>query len=75
MMPEKLDLTLSDLSPGMVQEAVERCRALPFGSVRGHEADATALPFDDGSFDAVIAMHMLYHVKDPAKGSPRCIAC
>ena len=35
MVPEKLDLTLSDLSPGMVQEAVERCRALPFGSVRG----------------------------------------
>ena len=68
MLPEKLDLTLSDLSPGMVREAVERCEALPFGSVRGHEADATALPFDDGSFDAVIAMHMLYHLKDPAKG-------
>ena len=68
MMLEKLDLTLSDLSPGMVQEAVERCRALPFGSVRGLATDATALPFDDGTFDAVIAMHMLYHVKDPAKG-------
>ena len=68
MLPEKLDLTLSDLSPGMVREAVERCQALPFGSVRGLEADATGLPFDDGSFDAVIAMHMLYHLKDPAKG-------
>jgi ubiquinone/menaquinone biosynthesis C-methylase UbiE len=68
MVPEKLDLTPSDLSPGMVRETVERCRALPFGSVRGLAADATALPFDDGSFDAVIAMHMLYHLKDPAKG-------
>ena len=68
MVPEKLDLTLSDLSPGMVREAVERCRALPFGSVRGLATDATALPFDDGTFDAVIAMHMLYHLKDPAKG-------
>ncbi len=67
-MPEKLDLTLSDLSPGMVREAVERCQALPFGLVRGQEADATTLPFDDGSFDAVIAMHMLYHLQDPARG-------
>jgi SAM-dependent methyltransferase len=66
--PEKLDLTLADLSPGMVQEAVERCRTLPFGSVRGQQADASVLPFEEGSFDAVIAMHMLYHLPDPAKG-------
>lgn len=67
-LPENLDLTLSDLSPGMVQEAVERCQALPFGSVRGQQADAGALPFEDSSFDAVIAMHMLYHLPDPAAG-------
>jgi len=67
-MPEKVDLALCDLSPGMVREAVDRCQSLPFGSVRGHEAEATALPFEDGSFDAVIAMHMLYHLADPAKG-------
>jgi SAM-dependent methyltransferase len=66
LLPEKLDLTLSDLSPGMVQEAVERCQGLAFGSVRGRRADAAHLPFADGAFDAVIAMHMLYHVKDPA---------
>ncbi len=66
--PERLDLTLVDLSPGMVQEAVERCRTLPFGSVRGQRSDASALPFEEGSFDAVIAMHMLYHLPDPAKG-------
>jgi SAM-dependent methyltransferase len=68
MLPEKIDLTLSDLSPGMVREAVERCQGLPFGSVRGREAEATVLPFEDDSFDTVIAMHMLYHVADPAKG-------
>jgi ubiquinone/menaquinone biosynthesis C-methylase UbiE len=67
-LPEGLDLTLADLSPGMVQEAVERCQALPFGSVQGRQADASAIPFEDGSFDAVIAMHMLYHLSDPAKG-------
>ena len=68
LLPEKLDLTLSDLSPGMVQEAMERCRALPFEQVRGRQADATALPFEDSSFDAVVAMHMLYHVASPAAG-------
>jgi ubiquinone/menaquinone biosynthesis C-methylase UbiE len=67
-LPEKLELTLSDLSPGMVQEAVERCQPLPFGAVRGQQADATALPFEEGSFDALVAMHMLYHLPDPAKG-------
>ncbi|WP_105385907.1 class I SAM-dependent methyltransferase [Neorhizobium alkalisoli] len=62
--PENLHLTLADQSSGMVAEAVERCSALPFGSVTGRQADAAALPFEDASFDAVIAMHMLYHLAD-----------
>ncbi|EIM26233.1 methylase involved in ubiquinone/menaquinone biosynthesis [Microvirga lotononidis] len=65
---EALDLTLADLSPGMVEEAAQRCKPLTFRSVQGQQADASVLPFDDGSFDAVIAMHMLYHLPDPAKG-------
>ncbi len=52
----------------MVQEAVDRCRLLPFRSVLGQQADASILPFEDGSFDAVIAMHMFYHLPDPAAG-------
>jgi len=68
MLPDRLALTLADQSPGMVEEATGRCRPLPFGSVAGRQADAAALPFDDGSFDAVVAMHMLYHVADPAAG-------
>lgn len=67
-LPQNLNLTISDLSPGMVQEAVERCRPLSFASVMGQQADAAALPFEDDSFDAVIAMHMLYHLPDPSKG-------
>ncbi|MBA1347856.1 class I SAM-dependent methyltransferase [Rhizobium sp. WYCCWR 11146] len=68
LLPTDFDLTLADLSPGMVDEAVARCSALPFGSVRGCQADAVALPFEDDAFDAVIAMHMLYHLPDPAAG-------
>jgi SAM-dependent methyltransferase len=67
-LPANIDLTLSDLSPGMVEEAVKRCQALPFGSVRGRQADAAALPVDDGEFDAVVCMHMLYHLADRAAG-------
>lgn len=67
-LPDQLALTLADQSPGMVEEATGRCRPLPFGSVAGRQADAAALPFDDGSFNAVVAMHMLYHVTDPAAG-------
>ncbi len=66
--PENLDLTLADQSTGMVEEALARCTPLPFGSVTGRQAEAAALPFEDDSFDVVMAMHMLYHVADPAAG-------
>lgn len=62
--PEGVHLTLADQSSGMVEEALTRCNTLPFASVIGQQADAVALPFDDASFDLVIAMHMLYHIAD-----------
>lgn len=64
--PPGLHLTLADQSEGMVKEARERCAPLGFASVTGQQADVTALPFPDGSFDVVVAMHMLYHVTDQA---------
>ncbi|KQN72559.1 class I SAM-dependent methyltransferase [Devosia sp. Leaf64] len=66
VLPEGLDVTLFDQSPGMVAEAETRCRALPFASISTQVGDAASLPFADESFDALIAMHMLYHVKDQA---------
>jgi SAM-dependent methyltransferase len=66
-LPPKLDLTLSDQSAGMVAEAVQRCTPLPLAAVRGQQADAASLPFAEGSFAAVVAMHMLYHVPDQAQ--------
>jgi len=64
--PQDLDLTLSDLSPGMVEEAVGRVRDLG-RRASGLPADAAALPFDGASFDIVLAMHMLYHLPEPAR--------
>jgi ubiquinone/menaquinone biosynthesis C-methylase UbiE len=54
-------LLLSDLSPGMLRVALERV------GVPGMVADAAALPLPDACLDAVIANHMLYHVRDRAR--------
>jgi ubiquinone/menaquinone biosynthesis C-methylase UbiE len=61
-MPEGVHLTLVDRSAGMLLEAVE---ALSANGSFGVRADAMALPFLDKSFDAAIAMHMLYHAPEP----------
>lgn len=52
---------LTDFSAGMLQEARRNLADVP------HEfayigADAQAIPFEAGVFDAVVANHMLYHV-------------
>ena len=60
--PPGWQITLSDFSPGMLEQArANLAGARPFGF---QQADAQALPFADASFDAAIANHMLYHVPD-----------
>jgi SAM-dependent methyltransferase len=66
--PRSLSLTLTDLSPGMVELAVERARANGFTDVTGRECDVQDLPYPDDTFDLVVANHMLYHVPDPDRG-------
>jgi SAM-dependent methyltransferase len=65
-LPRDLSLTLADLSPGMVAEALKIVNAADgrWRSVVGEVADVCALPFADDSFDVVTAMHMLYHAPD-----------
>jgi len=61
-----LRIQLTDLSFGMVREAVIRAREnRHWYEVGGCVADASRLPFQDASFDAALASHMLYHVPDP----------
>jgi ubiquinone/menaquinone biosynthesis C-methylase UbiE len=64
--PAGWNITLSDLSSGMLDAAwrnlVVTGRAFQF-----KEIDAQAIPFEDETFDAVIANHMLYHVPDRLK--------
>ena len=51
-----------DQSASMIQRA-----AASFWGVEFIVADAMNLPFEDMSFDAVSARHMLYHVPDVAQ--------
>jgi len=67
-LPERWDITLTDASPGMIAEAEgslgsDRRFAFRVGDIRH-------LPFEDGTFDAVVANHMLYHAPD----RPRAIS-
>jgi SAM-dependent methyltransferase len=56
-------ITLTDLSPGMLEEARRAVEAAPpvFGFA---VVDAQSIPFPAEAFDVVIANHMLYHVPD-----------
>lgn len=64
--PESWQVTLTDLSPGMIEEAKQTTKNID-ASFDYKVVDAQAIPFDDNSFNLVIANHMLYHVPDLAK--------
>ena len=61
--PPGWQITLSDFSPGMVQEAQKQLSNSkhPFSF---KVIDAQKIPLPDAHLDAVIANHMLYHVPD-----------
>ncbi len=59
--PAGWQITLSDFSAGMLDEARQQLGEERFSY---QVADAQALSFADASFDAVIANHMLYHIPD-----------
>ena len=65
-LPTGWTVTLTDASEGMLREAESRLGGDERFAFR--VADARELPFDGGTFDAVVANHVLYHLpdRDPA---------
>jgi len=59
-------ITLSDLSPGMV-DAAWRNLVVTGRNFKFEQIDAQSIPYPEEYFDAVIANHMLYHVPDRPK--------
>ncbi len=64
--PSGWNITLSDLSSGMVDTAW-RNLVVTGRAFRFKEIDAQSIPFENETFDVVIANHMLYHVPDRPK--------
>ena len=62
--PEGWEIILTDFSAGMLKQAEERLSPHRHFQFEVVDAQATPLPFESGSFDAVIANHMLYHLSD-----------
>jgi ubiquinone/menaquinone biosynthesis C-methylase UbiE len=60
------NITLSDLSPGML-DAAWRNLVVTGRAFKFEEIDAQSIPYENEIFDAVIANHMLYHVADRPK--------
>ncbi|WP_295562084.1 class I SAM-dependent methyltransferase [uncultured Sphingomonas sp.] len=68
-LPSDLKLRLSDISEGMADAARASIAALRrWHDVEVSVADAVALPLANASVDTTIAIHMLYHLTDPASG-------
>jgi demethylmenaquinone methyltransferase/2-methoxy-6-polyprenyl-1,4-benzoquinol methylase len=59
------EVVAADFSPGMIAEGRRRHRGIP--NLTFIEADATALPFEDGEFDAVTMSFGLRNVNEPKK--------
>ena len=61
-------VTAVDLSDAMIEFASKNaCRDKVDHRIDFIKADAKALPFEDGSFDAVFSHHMLHHLSEPEK--------
>jgi len=64
--PSTWDVILSDLSSGMLDSAW-RNLVVTGRSYQFKEIDAQDIPFEDETFDAILANYMLYHVPDRPK--------
>jgi ubiquinone/menaquinone biosynthesis C-methylase UbiE len=54
---------VTDISPGMVAAAQRNASMLGYG-IEGRVADAESIPYDDHTFDLVVAHAVLHHIPD-----------
>ncbi len=64
--PQSWNITLTDFSTGMLKDT-QKNLGEQSSRFKFKIADAQNLPFEDCSFDIVIANHMMYHVADREK--------
>lgn len=64
--PVNWNITLSDLSQGML-DAAWRNLVVTGRNFKFEQIDAQSIPYKDETFDIVIANHMLYHVPERSK--------
>jgi SAM-dependent methyltransferase len=67
LIPGQLSLLLSDLSHGMLKEAMANLQSIP-GSFSYSVLDAQSLPFPSAAFDSVLGMGLLDHLSDRDAG-------
>ena len=61
---KNIKITVTDISEGMVNDAR---RNIGNGMFDYGVADCMNLPFDDNSFDCVIANHVIFYCEEPGK--------
>ena len=63
--PYAREVVAFDLTPEMLEKARQRCREAGLRNVRFEPGRAEELPFEAGSFDAVVTRLTLHHFPDP----------
>jgi SAM-dependent methyltransferase len=63
---EAAHVTGVDITPAMIAQARERQAAAGLANLAWRVGDATALPFEDASFDRVTTRYSFHHMLDPA---------
>jgi len=72
--PTEIKLTLSDFSPGMIESAKSNTSSLGFVDEYA-VIDAQNIPYENNTFDIVIANYMLYHVPNTEKALREISRC
>lgn len=65
--PRVREVVAFDLTAEMLSQARQRCSRSGLSNVTFRQGSATAMPFPDGSFDAVVTRLSLHHFQHPAQ--------